>query len=296
MSEPLVPTRLVAHDALHLRLRRLLVDHGDKVRKIGPRTWQATFARRCFAPLTVIVSGRPEAPAGERYVNVGEATRVPSWVEYVVPCRRCPACLVDRARLWQHRAEAEVLGAQRTWFCTLTFSPERRFHYRLQAVKACSARGEAFDTLDDHRQFGEIVRLQARAFALAIKRLRKNTQCQVRYLLVAERHKDGNSHLHALVHEVQGSKPVTKRELQAEWHEGFSVVKLADKSAARYVTKYLAKELLTRVRASQNYGGGRGGRSPRLANSSRSEATVRAPLARPTDAYPDLTIVGDGID
>jgi len=61
--------------------------------------------------------------------------------------------------------------------------------------------------------------------------------------------------MHVLVHEALGK--VTKRELEASWRSGFShwrLVPVGDTRAAAYVTKYLTKSALTRVRASQRYG------------------------------------------
>ena len=79
----------------------------------------------------------------------------------------------------------------------------------------------------------------------------------LRYVLVAERHKDGWPHYHALVHER--GPMVTKRELQGQWKLGFTAFKLvdmSDKAVPYYVTKYLSKQALARIRASLKYGSG----------------------------------------
>lgn len=227
---------------------------GDKV-----STWEVHVEGRCQEPKVVLREGRP--PGWTRTIDVElPATPVPTFVEYHVPCRRCEACRRQHAKLWRDRARKEILYAQRTWFCTFTFKPERRFHYRTLAAVSAQARGVEFDTLSVRDQFSEIATLQANAFRLAIKRLRKNRKVQVRYLLVCESHVSGDAHLHALLHEREGSVPVLKAELQSEWHsEGFSQVKLVqDDRAAWYVSKYLAKSPLTRIRASLRYGTGPG--------------------------------------
>ena len=42
-------------------------------------------------------------------------------------CRRCSTCLRARSRMWIARAQAEIKGAARTWFATLTFDPVEQF-------------------------------------------------------------------------------------------------------------------------------------------------------------------------
>ena len=61
---------------------------------------------------------------------------------------------------------------------------------------------------------------------------------------------------HFLIHEVDEAAPIRKRELQGEWFWGFSSFKLVDNAGggAKYVTKYLHKSSLTRIRASLHYG------------------------------------------
>lgn len=74
----------------------------------------------------------------------------------------------------------------------------------------------------------------------------------MRYLAVAELHKNGFPHWHALVHEEEGT---TAANLQSHWTAGFSNVKLVrEPRAILYITKYLHKEAMGRVRCSLNYG------------------------------------------
>ena len=94
-----------------------------------------------------------------------------------------------------------------------------------------------------------------RQFTLGFKRLRKNTGASIRFVLVAERHKSGAPHFHALIHEAVGSPPVRYADLYRDlWSLGFSKYKLAEKGHASYVTKYLTKSSEARVRASLRYG------------------------------------------
>ena len=94
----------------------------------------------------------------------------------------------------------------------------------------------------------------------------------IRYLLVVEKHKSGAPHWHLLVHErypelqirydwlkLQPRKPrITEwwmpPQIDARWDLGFSSFKLKPAKLAPYVTKYIAKSLLARVRASKRYG------------------------------------------
>lgn len=163
-----------------------------------------------------------------------------------LPCRKCPVCLRRRARLWRMRALNELALSSRTWFATFTLAPQNRLVLDVRAHLSC----------DDTSDAAYIARHAAisRYFTLYFKRLRK-TVSGLRYLLVAEAHKDGYPHYHALIHER--GPMVTKRELQGQWSHGFSSVKLVDTTDARapfYVTKYLAKQALARIRASLRYG------------------------------------------
>lgn len=171
-------------------------------------------------------------------------------------CRKCGNCLRHRQRLWTARAIDELKGARRTWFCTLTVSPEHRLRLRLRAEKAhLRASRETISSLEPAEQF----RLQAnelgKEVTLWLKRVREASPGLLRYLLVTEHHKSGDPHCHLLLHE-QGD-PVTKRVLESRWrlgHSHFRLVDQGDPRAAYYACKYLAKEALTRIRASSRYG------------------------------------------
>lgn len=110
-----------------------------------------------------------------------------------------------------------------------------------------------------------------------------------KYLLVAEEHANelkGRPHFHMLIHEpwqfelvraheyyrtAKGELRVNDRStLKERWKLGHMTVKLcADSKQASYLCKYLAKDMLWRVRASKNYG------------SERSEESEPAVAARP---------------
>lgn len=159
-----------------------------------------------------------------------------------VPCRKCIACVKRRSRLWSCRAFDETKQSTRTWFCTYTLAPE----YRLRA--AILARGKKGD-----ESFSSIYSVISEWFTRYLKRVRKQSGAELRFFLAAEEHADGFPHLHALIHE-NGRGEVSKRILQGQWPYGFTSVWLADPDIARYVSKYISKQMSARVRASLHYG------------------------------------------
>lgn len=180
----------------------------------------------------------------------------PYWVDMSVRCRKCAACLKARGRIWRRRAEAEIAASPRTWFGTLTLTPQAHHHF-ISIARARAARGGAdFDTFPqeergrrEHREIGdEITRY--------LKRVRKNSGAGLRYLLVMEWHKTLLPHYHLLVHETESGSGLRYRHLTEAWSLGFSMWKLVngDPRAAGYVCKYLTKSALARVRASKRYG------------------------------------------
>lgn len=186
-------------------------------------------------------------------------------LEAEVRCRRCDSCRRYRAWVWRTRAEQEIQGAQRTWFLSLTLRPEEQVKglYRAQ-LKASRAgtpwhelvprEGENFEGRLASEQFKQRVDALYPEVQLWLKRMRKNSGAKLRYLLVAEAHKSGEPHFHALLHEVTDRR-ATKRCIQQAWALGFSNAQLvADAKPAAYVCKYLSKSLAARVRASQHYG------------------------------------------
>lgn len=164
-------------------------------------------------------------------------------IEILTPCRKCENCLKAKRRLWTRRAEHEVHVSRRTWFVTLTIRPEDRVRFLYEAGGK-----------DNFAAYGPI----SKAFTRFLKRLRK-AGYKFRYLMAAEAHKDGYPHLHMLLHEIEGYAAIPKREIERQWPYGFTKVKLCDNGTARYVCKYLAKDMKARVRASLKYGEGASG-------------------------------------
>lgn len=170
-----------------------------------------------------------------------------------VRCRRCETCNAAKSKIWAHRAKAEMQVSRRTWFVTLTVHPGHRFNMQMRAQQRIR---EHLDKLDPDDQFRALVSQLGPHCGRWLKRLRKASGCRFRYLLVMEPHEDGFPHVHALLHEVEGS--LTERGIRrAWWLSKISQAKLVDqfdKKVAWYVCKYIAKHPQTRIRASLRYG------------------------------------------
>lgn len=175
-------------------------------------------------------------------------------------CRKCETCMRLRASEWTYRAISEVRDAARTWFGTLTLSPESQHLMVSRARQRLWSGGTDFDMLSPNDQFTERMREIGREVTLYLKRVRKESGAALRYIIVAEAHLSGAPHLHILVHEADENKPVRYATLAKQWKLGFTKYKLArDVKAAAYVCKYISKALMARVRASQSYGKDREG-------------------------------------
>lgn len=188
-----------------------------------------------------------------------------------VRCRRCQNCLRARGAHWRLRAQAELALAQRSWFGTLTLNDAEQVKALYRAQLAAKRRGvpweapvkrapgesqEDFARRVHLDQFSRVVRAIGPEIGKWLKRIRKESGAKLRYILVAEAHKSGKPHFHILISEVAGSSPILKRTLQRQWKLGFSQFRLVQEgeAAARYVTKYLTKSAIARVRASEGYG------------------------------------------
>lgn len=207
-------------------------------------------------------------------------------LELICRCRSCPSCLRYRRDLWSGRAVVEVMASKRTWFGTLTLRPEEQYR------ALCEARRDdpSFDELDQNEQFKRRHAVISKWITLYLKRIRRYSGASLRFLLVAEAHKSGLPHYHILVHEVT-EVTVTQRQLAKQWTHGFTKFKLVnDTVATKYVTKYLAKDAIARVRASIRYGSIEGvikGDTSPLTNSSQKNSTF-------SNVVPETDHVGEG--
>lgn len=192
------------------------------------------------------------------YAETGKPVRTPHsyYLDVWTRCRKCAKCLAYRSWVWRNRATVECHSATRTWFATLTLSPANHVRYGFQAgLKVAKRRGDDFDALPESEQFALRNQEISKEITKWLKRVRKYSGAPFKYLLVTEAHKSGLPHYHLLIHEQCAERPLRHAMLSDQWRLGFSKFKLVDDpKAATYVTKYLSKSAIARVRASLRYG------------------------------------------
>lgn len=234
------------------------------LRSMQARALRAGATRLSLMSVEWDISGSCEEPTTREIVSVADATYAKqSWSRkngfrrliLHARCRKCASCLRLRAYEWRNRIATEINQSSRTWFMTFTLTPEEHHLCALRAMQRLRKGGWKPEDLSVIRDFQERSREFGYHLTRYFKRLRKNTGSDIRYVLVSERHKSGLPHYHALIHERPGSK-VTYRQLCEEWPHGFVTAKLVDNSegSSRYITKYVAKSALSRIRASLRYG------------------------------------------
>lgn len=228
-----------------LHLFRQAVHHKNGKRlSLTQAEWD--LAGSCEQPRTMDIWARPTQPE-RTTMSVILHTR----------CRRCPACLRQRSAHWRDAASIEIARASRTWFGTLTLSPANQQKSLELARRALDRKGGDLDQRPPEAVFAAQCRVAGAWVTTYLKRVRKQSQAPLRYLLVWEAHKSGLPHAHMLLHERDPARPVTKRILDEQWPWGFTKWKLVDDNdskAAGYICKYLAKSMMTRVRGSIRYG------------------------------------------
>lgn len=239
-------------DQLHKLMSRAMRE-GARAQGDMPNVLEWDVSGSCLTPSRTVLHARGEQKAGDNArfrVNPGSASMF-----MTVPCRKCEACLKYKGRLWYFRARAEIVASPRTWFGSLTMSTENHFRDLCQISIDLRKQGVSPSEVSDTEMFRLRAKSMGRHFTDYMKRLRKSGAV-LRYVLVTEAHKSGLPHLHVLLHECTPDNPVRKSVLQEQWPLGFSSFKLveSDPRAAAYVTKYISKSMMARVRASLNYG------------------------------------------
>jgi len=214
-------------------------------------TWE--LAGDCMEPVLVVREGKG-------HFQMTRDFRDAEWqpgrtLAQAVRCRNCVACMRWRRRQWGRAGQAEWVAATmrgwRSWFLTLTIRPELRFRLKAETVQRVGQ--DAFDRMDETARFRELSRTFQPLVTNYLKRLRKAGH-KFRYMLVTERHKDGWPHFHLLLHEASDSR-VTYKALHGSWSHGITEAKLAkDDRCGFYLAKYLSKDKVNRIRASQGYG------------------------------------------
>lgn len=217
-----------------------------------PITAAWDIAGQCLNPREFRMDAAASRLSGERLVR---APGRPYSVVLTVRCRACEWCLRQRAARWAFRAVEEIDAHVRTWFATFTFTPQNHVVMRAMTSRRLARGGTDFALLSATEQHVELSREYGAEITKYFKRIRKNSDAPLRYILVQEPHKSGLPHFHALIHEVDATRPIRHRTLSTGWKLGFSKFKLCEGSkTAWYVAKYLTKSAWTRVRASKWYG------------------------------------------
>jgi len=234
----------------HLGQKRLIAaayEAGAEFITSGTMAWH--LAGRCSAPLNL----KRAPPPGLAWTN--------QELQMQVRCRTCENCLRQRAREWAARAARETGFWPVSWFCTMTLAPDQQYRLRAQTVARLLDKSVDFEALAAGEQFGElcdtIYRTELQDYW---KRVRAETGKPMRFMCVAEAHKSGLPHFHALVHEVERYTEVawdTFSVLKSQWRLGHfdaSGIDRQNLGSVWYVTKYLSKDAIARVRASAFYG------------------------------------------
>lgn len=246
----------------------------------------------CEAPHDVELHARYSATHGKKVR--------PLIVRLRTRCRKCETCKMHRTRFWTGRAASEYGIARVTYFVTLTIAPEQHARGDAETRVRLSSKGVDFDGLPESEKFEERCRTFGEYITRYIDRVRKgdseHIRPRLRYLVVAEAHDSastasemkGRPHFHMLIHEQHDSCALANPDemeirkyksrgewkpgvflgdtawLRAGWTLGFTKVQLAtDVGSAVYLCKYLTKSARVRIRASQDYGTGPRGASPK---------------------------------
>ena len=264
------------HSALDL-LNRALRAGADRT---GITSARWNIAGSCETPRTVSMVGKPSS-------GRIPADGLPIFVDLETRCRQCDACKRHRKALWAARAKAEMAwNPGRTWFVTLTVRPEIRARLLMEASVTARKRGVDLSKESGAIRFKYLAQAIAPEITRYLKRVRRgyaatDPDVKLRYIAVAEPHKDGFPHWHMLVHEYEG---IIRQKRLTRWGLGFVKAKLVSNgsAAAGYVAKYLAKGLHTRIRASQHYGSPQ---NSRLGIASLVWRAIIHPPKRPKEGY-----------
>lgn len=132
----------------------------------------------------------------------------------MVPCGRCIACRLNKARAWSIRIMHEVKVSKISCFVTLTYNDENLPKNKTLSVEDC-------------QKF--------------MKRLRKNTKCKVRYFLGGEYgEQKQRPHYHVILF---GISKDFRAEIERSWGLGHVTVDDVTTERALYVAKYTTKKL-----------------------------------------------------
>lgn len=198
--------------------------------------WLLHLHRDCTSPIMLAA-------------NDDKRTFAHRWVR----CRKCGACRRARMNYWGFAGMEQTKLSVRTWFGTLTLTPEWQGELLDRArLRSPTPNAEWWSEPQCDARFAAVRDEFLSEVQRYWKRLRKSGHL-FKYLLVFERHKSGLPHAHFLLHEC--AAPIRKRELRSQWPFGHFQAKLVSdgERAAWYVVKYLSKSDQARQIASAGY-------------------------------------------
>lgn len=190
--------------------------------------------------------------------------RTPWLVTTQVPCNSCQLCRWSKRKMWEERIVDELHKASRTWFCTLTASPQNHLLWEMLAKGRKYTGGKMWHDLSEKQQGRLVNRVATPDLQKWIKRVRKSHGApkMLRHIIIPEFHTKklrGKPHFHVLIHEVSALYPIRKSQLDQTWHLGFTNFKLVDDSGqmGSYISKYVSKDEFhdgVRLKVSLGYG------------------------------------------
>lgn len=147
-------------------------------------------------------------------------------VDIFVPCKKCPACLANRARVWTSRLQDELSGYDKACFLTLTYSEE-----------------ELAEIIDNYH----VATLVKRHLQLFWKSLRQKLNKslngrKIRYFAVGEYGEEHERpHYHAIVFNLAPNE--ADDIIRRCWSRGFVCVGTCTTRSIAYVSRYVMKKL-----------------------------------------------------
>lgn len=178
---------------------------------------------KCFRPIAI---DNPDYVLNDEYTS--------PYKKILVPCGRCPACIVNQANDWRQRLQIEFEQSSSACFITLTYDDKSL----------------PFQTCTD--SFGDsyfVPVVCKRDVQLFLKRLRKRFEdCTIRYYLVSEYGPNTfRPHYHAVVfnlpyrlHDGPVSHFRCAEAIRECWGNGMIKVDPVTSGRISYVTKYMS--------------------------------------------------------
>lgn len=258
---------------------------GGQMKSVSRITWDVSGRGRlqCEKPVYREYLGADAVDYDYRYDRASGRHHTRA-LELETRCRRCGPCLEYRKLLWRGRARIEIAQSARTWFGTLTCTPQFQVLAQYRASLRLAKSGVEFAKLDHEEQFAERVKEISPEITKWLKRVRKQASVDLRqkariadgctstkgkrcnchrmsdysvplrYLLVVEEHTGGGAHhglphFHLLIHEPASDKPVRHSVLKGKWslgHTDFELVPSPDNEGQK-IANYVTKYLTKSV-------------------------------------------------